>query len=227
MKQKYVMVSLIWVLGTIIFFADATTAFAQRRPRPQNPYSQPSHRLEIAPFWGYQFGGRTTTSSGEINIVDNYNYGIQVAVVTPIGASIEFLYSHQPTSLRQTTSRPFEPPIKEKLFNMNADYYMLGGVKSIQSGNVTPFGAFYLGMGNFKPQSSGYSTERLFAVAIGGGAKIRLSDRIGLRLQGRFMMPMQWGSGGLWCGTGGCNIGVGANTTIMQLDLDGGLIIYL
>ncbi|MBN1482612.1 hypothetical protein EH223_11250 [candidate division KSB1 bacterium] len=226
MKQKILLAPLALFLGLAIFLVDATPAFAQRR-RPQNPYRPPSHRLEIAPFWGYQFGGRTTTSEGEIKIIDNSNYGIQVAVVTPVGASIEFLYSRQATSLQRNTTRPFEPPIKETLFNMNVDYYMLGGVKSVQQGNVEPFGAAYLGMGSFKPQSGGYSTERLFAVALGGGAKIRLSDRIGLRLQGRFMLPMQWGSGGLWCGTGGCNIGVGANTTIMQLDLDAGLVIYL
>ncbi len=207
------------------FFAETEMVLAQRRPA--GPYRPVTHRLEISPFWGYQFGGRTSSSSGEINIVDNSNYGIQVAVVTPIGASLEFLYSHQPTSLQRTTSRPFEPPIKETLFDMNADYYMLGGVKSIQSGNVSPFGAIYLGMGSFKPQSSEYSTERLFSAALAVGVKIQLSERIGLRLQSRFMLPMQWGGGSLWCGTGGCNIGVGANTSIMQLDLDGGLVIYL
>lgn len=230
MKQKF-LVSLACVLGMIILFADATPVFAQRGgrvQRPRNPYaSRPSHRLEITPLWGYRFGGRTTTSGGEIRVVDNSLYGIQVAAVLPYDVSIEFLYCRQPTSLKKTTSAPFEPPVTETLFNMNVEYYMLGGVKSVQSGDVSPFGGAYLGFGSFRPQTSGYSNENLFAVAVSGGTKVKLSERIGLRLQARLMLPMQWSSGGLWCGTGGCNIGVGANTTIMQFDLDAGLIIYL
>ena len=224
------------VLSTLLLivalvFVDATTAFAQGRgrgPRPvNNPYRPASHRLEISPFWGYQFGGRTSTSKGDIYIVDSENYGIQVSVMTPIGASVEFLYSHQPSTLKRKTTRPFEPPITEKLFNIDADYYMLGVVRSIQNGKVSPFGAAYMGVGSFIPQKSGYTTENLFAVAFGGGAKIRFNDKVGLRLQGRLLMPIQWAGGGLWCGTGGCDIGLGANSTILQLDLNAGLVIYL
>lgn len=231
MKNTFRAVLSIFLLVGALLLANATSVFAQGRgrgPRPAaNPYRPASHRLEITPFWGYQFGGRTPTSKGDIYITDNYNYGIQVAVATPIGASVEFLYSHQPSNLKRKTTRPFEPPITETLFDLHADYYMLGVVRSVQSGKVSPFGAGYLGVASFKPQQSGYSTENMFAVAFGGGAKIRFNDRVGLRLQGRLMIPVQWASGGLWCGTGGCDIGVGANSTILQLDLDAGIIIYL
>ncbi len=219
------------ILAAALLFADAT-AFAQGRrgqsPRPTTTNAQQQqYRLEITPFYGYQMGGRTYYTQGEVNIADTEVYGVHIGVPTPFGAVVEFLYSHQPTRLDGVYSPPFEPSRKQKLFDMNVDYYMIGALRPLRPGPTQPFGIVYLGAANMRPTSGGHTDEWFFAAGLGGGVKARLNPRLGLRIQGRLMMPLRFSGGGLWCGVGGCNIGVGASSSILQLDLNAGLVIYL
>jgi hypothetical protein len=66
-----------------------------------------------------------------------------------------------------------------------------------------------------------------FAFTVGGGAKIYLSDRFGLRLQGRIMAPLYFSGGGVYFGTGGSGFGVSGGIPILQGDFTAGLIIRL
>jgi len=64
-------------------------------------------------------------------------------------------------------------------------------------------------------------------MTLGGGVKIWLSDRIGIRAQGRLLLPMMWAGAGLSVGTGGTGFSLGAGTAMVQGDFTGGLIIAL
>jgi len=61
----------------------------------------------------------------------------------------------------------------------------------------------------------------------GGGGKFYLSDKIGLRLQARMLLPMTFSGGGAWCGTGGCAAGFGAWAVLVQFDFTVGVFIRL
>jgi len=56
---------------------------------------------------------------------------------------------------------------------------------------------------------------------------IWFSDRIGIRLQGRLLMPLYFAGAGVYFGSGGSGLSVGAGSTILQGDLTAGLIIGL
>ena len=93
--------------------------------------------------------------------------------------------------------------------------------------NIRPFGAFTLGTTYFTPQEGGYQDEWKFSMTLGGGVKIWFSDRVGIRLQGRLMLPMFWGGAGFSVGTGGSGFYLGGGTSMVQGDFTGGLIIGL
>jgi hypothetical protein len=185
-----------------------------------------SRGIEITPFYGWMFGGSLSVREGDLNINDNDNYGIAVDVELPYGGGkqVELLWVMQNSRL---DLKRYPSGIKETLFDIATHYFHVGGVYGVRRGNVMPFGSLTLGATLFHPKENNLSDEWRFSATLGLGAKLYLSERVGVRLQGRLMMPFQWGSGGLWCGPGGCSIGVGTTTTILQGDLTGGLIILL
>ena len=70
-------------------------------------------------------------------------------------------------------------------------------------------------------------TVTRFAITLGGGIKIMPSDKIGIRLQGRLLMPMYFAGVGLWAGTGGGGASVNGGIPIIQGDLTAALVIRL
>ena len=70
-----------------------------------------------------------------------------------------------------------------------------------------------------------------FAASLQGGAKFDLSEKIGLRIKAAMLMPLQFGSGGLFCGIGtggsGCSVNVGASSSIIQGDFSAGVVVKL
>ena len=54
-----------------------------------------------------------------------------------------------------------------------------------------------------------------------GGAKIYLADHFGIRLQGRLILPIFFGSLGFYCGTGGCMLNLIVNGETMAWQATG------
>ena len=53
------------------------------------------------------------------------------------------------------------------------------------------------------------------------------SEKVGLRFEGRLMMPITWAGGGFMVGTGGSGFYLGGGSAILQASLSAGLIIAL
>ncbi|MBI2794819.1 MAG: hypothetical protein HYX66_09260 [Ignavibacteria bacterium] len=83
-----------------------------------------------------------------------------------------------------------------------------------------------LGLGIYDPERNQYQTNTFFAVSGLGGAKLFISDRIGLRLQGRLILPIYFGSLAFYCSGGGCGTGV-SGTGTLEGELSGGLFIMM
>ncbi len=79
----------------------------------------------------------------------------------------------------------------------------------------------------FSPEDTKYETNIYAAMNFSGGVKIYLSEKLGLRLQGRLLMPLYVSGGGFYVGTGGAGVSVGAGVPILQGDLSAGLIIVI
>jgi hypothetical protein len=194
--------------------------------------------VEITPFIGYQFSGSAPAyyasgvySNGNLDIKDSEDFGLVIDFPLPFreGTALELMFLYMDTKL-QVDKYSYGIVVESETFQTIVEYYQIGGVNEmdIPGSNVKPFGALTLGAARFNPKGSTRDDEWFFAGTLGGGIKIIPSEKIGIRLQGRLLLPFQFGSAGLWCGTGsGCSVGVGSTSVFLQGDFTAGLIIAL
>lgn len=184
--------------------------------------------IELTPFAGYMFGGKLRFYEGELKIHDAADYGLVLDIEMAPDTKLEIFWSQMNTQAQFNPYYNYEE-LRVEPFDMSVGYIQIGGVQEMDLDNIRPFGAFTLGTTYFLPKDNAntYQDAWKFSVTLGGGVKIWFSDRVGIRLQGRLMLPMFWGGAGFTFGTGGSGITMGAGTSMIQGDFSGGLIIGL
>jgi len=185
-------------------------------------------KFELVPYGGYFFSGNVNTSGGSLNIKDSYNYGLILDIAVQREVMLELSWSQAENDVEVSDRLG----IIEDRVKVNTSYFQVGANYAFGRKNVRPFGLFTIGAVYFNPgegenRSFTYSDEWRFAMALGGGVKIYLSESVGIRLQGRLMFPLYFTGGGFYLGTGGGGFGVGAGIPVLQGDLSAGLIIGL
>jgi hypothetical protein len=220
-RIKYLILPII--LSGIVLAQGLQPIGSQRRGRKAN------RGFELGGFYGYQFGGGFTVYQGDVNIIDTGNYGFYIAMPLPVGRAkqLELSYTRQDTRLEL---KRYPGGIKESLTDLTVEYYQIGGINQFitPGSKLVPYGMFTLGATRFHPKNSEYTDDKwMFAVTLGGGVKIFVREKIGLRLQGRLLLPINWGGAGLWFGSGGPQVGVSGGSSVLQGDLSGGLFFVL
>ena len=212
LQKKSIMFSLVVIMLFVVF---------------QPSVSQAQVKFDITPSYGYVFSTNLRAAQGDVIVVDSPDYGLTIDIGHPNlpgGMMIQLMYNRQNT---QMDLREWPSGVRKTLFDLIVEYYQIGVVRPLKMGKVQPYGVVGLGAASFNPVGSTWGTEWLFAAHFGGGAKVFLSETIGLRFQGRMLLPMTFGGGGLWCGTGGCSVGVGSYSSIVQFDFNAGIVISL
>lgn len=181
--------------------------------------------VDVVPTVGYHFGGRSYFYEGDIKIDNNLTYGITLSLPVGWNVSGEFSWSRSDSKAHFYPKVPgYEPADADVASN----YFLLGGVKEVGEESLKGFGGLSLGLAWFDFRDASISDQFRFSMSLIAGAKYMISDRIGIRIQGRLLLPMYFSGGGLYCGigTGGssCGAGVGGGISILQGDLSGGLI---
>lgn len=181
--------------------------------------------IELTGFYGYSFNSKANTYYGKYRVQDSPNYGGILSVELSPDMFVELMYNRTDTWMEYYyTAQP-------QRMDVSTEYYQLGGLRQFGPGQVKPFGVVTLGMArlNMKDTYGDYTSGDAFrfAATIGGGAKILLGDKLGIRLQARLGMPMELN--GLWIGggTGGASGGVTFRVPIVQFDLSAGLTLRL
>ncbi|TAJ11169.1 hypothetical protein DMA11_17890 [Marinilabiliaceae bacterium JC017] len=186
-----------------------------------------NRRIEITPFSGYQLNGKIKFLEGSFKMDNAINYGTMISVEVHPGTLAEFVYS------RTDTEGEFHRYLngENKDYNLSLDYFQLAVVKELKNGPVIPFGTFSAGATWFNMKDSGIDDDVRMSIGLGGGLKVFLSDRIGLRLQGRLLLPLYFEGGGIFLGVGsggsGGGVSLGSTALVVQGDFTGGLIIRL
>jgi opacity protein-like surface antigen len=190
------------------------------------------HKAEITPFVGYQFGtSKISTVRGDLSTKGDMNYGAYLNVNIRPGGQLELVYSRQESELQIETVGG----LKQKLTDMSIEYFHIGGLGYMQQGAAQPFGSFTLGATRYNPKEStievggtplAVSDEWRFSIILGAGVKYFASERVGLRLQGHLSGTFLDTGGGMFCGFGGCSLGL-FGTGVLQGDLSGGLVIAI
>jgi hypothetical protein len=183
-------------------------------------------QTEIFGFGGYMTYSSVAVREGDLKFDDGPNYGFGIDIGVQRGMFVELNYTHNQTSVRL---QRFNGPT-EQLFDMNTHYFQIGAQYEFRKSpkqKAFPYTLATLGATLFDAKDPTLSDEWRFSVAFGGGGKFYLSDKIGLRLQARMLMPMTFSGGGMWCGGGGCSAGVGAWAVLVQFDFTVGVFIRL
>lgn len=181
--------------------------------------------VEIVPFAGYMFGGSVNYYEGKLKVDNGMNYGVSLLVPVHSLMDVEINYT------RMTSRASFSPYLGYGLTYEETDlatnYIQIGGISKFYSQNtqITPFGSLSLGATWFSPSDSYYQTVWRFSAAAGLGAKIMISDVIGIMVRGRLLMPMFFGGIGMYVGTGGSGVSVNSVVAPLQGDFNGGIII--
>jgi hypothetical protein len=180
----------------------------------------------VTPFMSYQWGGTAKGWDGEARLNDAGSWGIALDIpVHHREAFVELIYSRQVTELSYREYGIGAGP--EELFDIAVEYYQVGGLYTVAKDGPKPFGTMTVGATRFAPQSSIYGSEWLFSAAFGLGVMVPVGERLGIRLHTRLLLPFLYTGGGLWCGTGGCSVGISGGSSIPQGDVALGIILRL
>lgn len=198
------------------------------------PLASIGQSIELTPFVGYQFGGKMKFIQGDFKIENNLNYGIALDIPVRYGSYVDIYWSHMETKASWNPFSQYAPEYPEvDDIGMSVDYFQIGGMQQadLGTGIVKGFGVLTIGAAYFNAKDSDIQDVWRFAMTLGGGLKIHPTDRIGIRLQGRLLMPMAFGGTGAYCGIGtggaGCGLGVSGYSMLVQGDFTAGLIIMI
>jgi hypothetical protein len=174
-----------------------------------------SSATELTLYAGYRSGEefKDEISNQTINLDEGSSVGIILNVPYSKVTEMEFLYSSQSTKLS-------ESGLSVDGLDIDIDYWHLGGTYLFPREKYVPYFVATLGATHMKPD--GLSSETKFSFSLGGGAKIPLGTRLGLRLEGRAFMTTLDSGGALFCSNGQCNIAA-SSSLFAQLEASVGL----
>lgn len=192
-------------------------------------------QVEISGFGGWLWTGKIPAWRQDIKVSDKGNYGAAIGYYIREEMLVQFEWNHTDNS---ATFREYNlDGSLGDIYNvpLRLNYYMLGFNYLVTYNEpIVPYGIVNLGI--LSAQSDPYSnvsgnSNTYFAAGLGGGLRYYVSDRIGIKLQARLLLPMQFGGVGFGCGIGtggaGCGAGVSTYTNIIQGDFTGGIVLKL
>lgn len=191
-----------------------------------NCLAQRTEKLEITPFYGWQLSDKIYNEEKEISIENSSNFGFSFnfPVANKPGLRGELFYSRQNTSLRSKEDSSLE---NTTFFSMSVEYFNAGATYQENYGIFSPIFLITVGATRFSPKHTEYEDEWRVSAAIAFGLKAYLISQLGIRIQTRLLLPLQLGSGSIFCSSNQCLISVEAGIVTLQADITAGLIIAL
>jgi len=138
--------------------------------------------LEFTPFLGYQAGGRFEDSDTgvEYDLADAACAGAILDIDLSEATQVEFYFSRQETEVESEGLFP-----AETFFDLDIDYYHIGGTFVIVRDTWQPFAVGTLGVTHMSPEPSSIGSLTRFSVGFGGGVRYFPTEHLGLYLAGR------------------------------------------
>ena len=199
--------------------------------------AQSEKSIELAPMVGYQFGGHLYFYEGDFRIDNAMNYGMYANILVRQDHRIEFGYSVMPSTAEFIVEPYFSGDFRSWRGDVDVHYFLLGSHSEYHaSESVILFGGVSLGATWYAAGDIRYLDSNKpapidvmvrFAMGVTGGMKIMFSERVGIRLQGRLLMPTYFAGVGFYVGTGGSGLSLNAGSVMFQGDFQGGLVFSL
>ena len=186
--------------------------------------AQESHDFELTPFVAYRIGGdfEDSETDEEFDLDDSEAFGLIFNIRAKPQGQWEILYAQQSTEV--DTAGSF---VATESIDLDVQYFQLGGTYLYDGDRVLPFIALTLGVTHFDPQFADLDSENYFSASFGGGIKMHLTERLGMRLEGRVYSTFLESDSRIFCssnlGAGECLIQA-SGTTFNQWEARAGLV---
>jgi len=196
---------------------------------PSLAAAQMRGQSEITAQAGWQYGGTqdyvaySGYTAGDFHANAALNFGGLISRFVQDYYAIEVGYSYQQTDL---VIRP-NGFTDAKIGDLATHYIQLYGTRYVPVRPDKADAFVMAGLGGTGYYLTGYNSRWLTSFAIGGGVKFHLSEKAGLRLQTRLLLPVQWSSGGFYFGNGGAQVTVGGSSTLVQGDVSLGFVMKM
>ncbi|HEV2856022.1 MAG TPA: outer membrane beta-barrel protein [Thermoanaerobaculia bacterium] len=155
---------------------------------PAAVFAQPG-RFELTPFAGYRLAGDFNADSNSafdprlnIEVDESAVYGVLLDIPLSPNWQIELLANRQRTSF--SVDRGFLEP-QDELGDVDLTTVHGGILLQWGEGQVNPFLTVSAGITRIEPKFRNLDSDDRFSTSFGGGAKIFLSENVGLRLEAR------------------------------------------
>jgi opacity protein-like surface antigen len=180
-------------------------------------------RVEITPFAGFTFGGNfeDNTTGASLKVGESGSLGLILGYRDTPETHYELFYSFQRTDLRGSGTFGGNP-----LFDLDIHYLHLGGTyEFVGESKVLPFISGGLGATFLVPTGEGLDSSTNFSLSLGGGVKVPVTGRVGLRFEGRGYMTILPDSTEVFCvSSGGASCAVRVTGDVLwQFQLLGGI----
>ncbi len=159
--------------------------------------------VEAAPVGGYRFGGELFAfmTNHDVDTDGAPVVGAAVNVALDRGLSFEALVTRQDAHVT-VLAGTFDPPVRLRVV---VDQWLAGGRQELGTGRARTFLTGLVGLTRCEVEGE---NEVRFTVS-GGGVKVSLPYRLGVRLDGRvFTTFVDGGTGAVACAHGACLVGL-------------------
>ena len=188
---------------TLLLITSCVFAYAQEKT------------VTLLTFGGYTFKDKIDFSEGYGEIGDGFQWGAGFEVGLSDENAVELIYQRMdPTTFVQG-------PFGERRYGeVGINYIMLGGTRYAPiNEKIAGFATLDAGVGFLSPKETGYESVTRFAWGLRLGLRMMTSEKVGIRIFGQLMSPVQGAGGGFYFGTGGTGAGVSTYSTIYQFNL--------
>lgn len=186
-----------------------------------------AQEMRLGGNYGYMFGGGTKLyydqAYQDIKILAS-EFGMAYISFAPTrDFHIGFSYTQQNSDVR--IRRQLLP---ENYVALNTRYYNLEFGRLVDvSDLVQPFGSFGVGLVQFKPLDRTLESSERLNMTLTGGLNLLVTERLGIRLQARMLMPVFFAGAGFYLGTGGSGLGLSLGSVMVQGEASGGIFLRL
>ncbi|MFV2060412.1 MAG: hypothetical protein ACC653_06975 [Gammaproteobacteria bacterium] len=182
-----------------------------------SPFKLVFSGTEITPMLGYRIGGEfnQVDNTATLKFDESESYGIVIDLDYNKYQQITLLYSRQDTSLLSSEALVVNP-----LFNVDIEYFHIGGNQIWIKDKMRPFFGATVGATHFSAQGRNSTTK--FSLSIGGGSKFFLTKRIALMVGARGYATFASNSSSIFCGPNGCLASV-SGSALFQFEATAGV----
>ncbi|MFN8256800.1 MAG: hypothetical protein U0W24_13980 [Bacteroidales bacterium] len=189
-----------------------------------------SQAFDLTPMYGWQMNGDVKLYEGEMQMDGAQMFGGTLDIMVAEGMGLRLQYSYCKAPSEWVPYYGYEIAYPRESFDVINDYYQIGAIKGFSTGKAEPYGLFTMGAARFKGINNDdidSDSRWKFALTAGLGCKVFFNERIGLKLEGAFMMPIYFAGVGFYFGTGGSGASVNGAVPLLQGNFNGGLVIRI